>query len=231
MSSPHRLPTLRALSRTLARPPSNTGVSRFRGPSRRSRPTRARMTQNAHSGLPARTRPHRQDSGGWPGQQTAGFGSARESGWDLGDRETRRWSRVPLPAREPGQERYTALPGSFAQARRRCPGGRPEEQTIHLALRPTGTVSGRLVDEQGRPRAHVLLEVSAEGKRNGNPWQYNHGDRVLTAADGTFVITGVIPEIPVPNRCDPGQLPGCRPGRLPQGQEMVAQARRIGELG
>ena len=70
-----------------------------------------------------------------------------------------------------------------------------EEQTIHLALRPTGTVSGRLVDEQGRPRAHVLLEVSAEGERNGNPWQYNHGDRVLTAADGTFVITGVIPEI------------------------------------
>ena len=71
-----------------------------------------------------------------------------------------------------------------------------EERPIHLTLQPTGTVSGRLVDEQGHPRAHVLLEVWAEGKRNGNRWQYNHGERVLSGDDGAFVITNVLPEIP-----------------------------------
>jgi hypothetical protein len=70
-----------------------------------------------------------------------------------------------------------------------------EEQPIHLALRPTGTVSGRLVDEHGKPRSHVLLEVWVLGKRINNPWEFDHPERVLTGEDGTFVITGVIPEL------------------------------------
>ena len=86
-----------------------------------------------------------------------------------------------------------------------------EERPIHLVLRPTGTVSGRLVDEQGKPRAHVLLEVSILGERNSNSWLFDHPERVLTGADGIFHITGVIPDIkyrvdvPRTNLRGPGQ--------------------------
>jgi hypothetical protein len=69
-----------------------------------------------------------------------------------------------------------------------------EEQPIHLALRPTGKVSGRLVDEHGKPRSRVLLEVCVLGKRGNHPWEFDHPERVWTGADGTFQITGVIPE-------------------------------------
>jgi RNA polymerase sigma factor (sigma-70 family) len=70
-----------------------------------------------------------------------------------------------------------------------------EEQPIRLSLRPTGTVSGRLVDERGKPRAHVLLEVWILGKRNDSPWEFQVPDKVLTGDDGSFLISGVISEV------------------------------------
>ena len=67
-----------------------------------------------------------------------------------------------------------------------------EPDPIRVVLRPSGTVTGRLVDEDGRPRPNVRLEVSYSlgpseeaGQRFSPP--------LLTGPDGRFRIAGLVP--------------------------------------
>ncbi len=68
-----------------------------------------------------------------------------------------------------------------------------EKAPVHLTLRSTGTVTGRLVDDQGRPRVHVLLEAASLGERRSSPWLFRQEERIVTGEDGSFRITGLIP--------------------------------------
>jgi hypothetical protein len=80
-----------------------------------------------------------------------------------------------------------------------------EADPIRVALRPVGTVTGRLVDEDHRARANVVLNVRYELKA---PWDSSSGqlrriifhvdrfsDPVLTEPDGRFRIKGLVPGI------------------------------------
>jgi RNA polymerase sigma factor (sigma-70 family) len=59
-----------------------------------------------------------------------------------------------------------------------------------LTLQPTGVVRGRLVDDQGRPRGRVCLDVSSLAKgRSATP----EPERIVTREDGRFEVTGIIP--------------------------------------
>jgi hypothetical protein len=61
-------------------------------------------------------------------------------------------------------------------------------------MRPTGTVSGRLLDQRGQPRAHVRLDVMIWGKRSGEPSLFEDRDLAVTTDEqGRFEIRGVIP--------------------------------------
>jgi RNA polymerase sigma factor (sigma-70 family) len=61
---------------------------------------------------------------------------------------------------------------------------------VRLTLTPTGVVRGRLVDDRGRPRGRVSLDVLIVAKaRSAVP----ESERIVTGTDGRFEVTGVIP--------------------------------------
>jgi hypothetical protein len=72
-----------------------------------------------------------------------------------------------------------------------------EPDPIRVALRPLGTVVGRLVDESGRPRPKVPLMVACECKtRGGTMFLGPSFDRLATGPDGRFRVKGLVPGIP-----------------------------------
>ena len=72
-------------------------------------------------------------------------------------------------------------------------GGEPDP--ISVALQPSGTVTGRLVDEDGRPRPNVRLELSYH--LNGSQSEEQcFSPRLLTGPDGRFRIWGLVPGLP-----------------------------------
>jgi RNA polymerase sigma factor (sigma-70 family) len=70
-----------------------------------------------------------------------------------------------------------------------------EPDPIRVALQPSGTVTGRLVDEDGQPRPNVRLELHYERRAWG---QTGDSDRrfspsLVTAPNGQFRIPGLVP--------------------------------------
>jgi Sigma-70, region 4 len=66
-----------------------------------------------------------------------------------------------------------------------------EPDPIRITLQPTGTVTGRLVDEDGRPRPLVPIMVFQHNKTRPG---WKSGFR-LTDAQGRFRITGLVPDV------------------------------------
>ncbi len=72
-------------------------------------------------------------------------------------------------------------------------GGEPDP--ISVALQPSGTVIGRLVDEDGRPRPNVRLEiVYSLGKSQVEEQSFS--PPLMTGPDGRFRIRGLAPGLP-----------------------------------
>ena len=67
-----------------------------------------------------------------------------------------------------------------------------EPDPIRVVLRPSGTVTGRLVDEEGRPRPNVRLDVSYSlGPSDAAEQRFSPPP--LTGPDGRFRIAGLVP--------------------------------------
>ncbi len=89
-----------------------------------------------------------------------------------------------------------------------------EPDPIRAVLKPTGKVSGRLVDEDGRPRAGAGLTVSYQIRRLGQPIMCLRGEMMSTGDDGRFRITHIVPGViytiqvsrPDPQRSTEGYL-------------------------
>lgn len=89
-----------------------------------------------------------------------------------------------------------------------------ESDPIRVVLKPTGTVTGRLVDEDGRPRAGAGLTVSYQIRRLGQPIMCLRGEMMSTGDDGRFRITHIVPGVtytvqvnkPDPQRSTEGYL-------------------------
>jgi RNA polymerase sigma factor (sigma-70 family) len=67
-----------------------------------------------------------------------------------------------------------------------------EPDPIRVTLQPSGTVAGRLVDEDGRPRPNVRLHVSYS-LGNSEADEKTFSPPLLTGPDGRFRITGLVP--------------------------------------
>ncbi len=61
-----------------------------------------------------------------------------------------------------------------------------EPDAVKVVLRPTGTVTGRLVDQQGKPRAGVMIRTDANVISRGRPGSLYRFDSVKTGVDGRF---------------------------------------------
>jgi protocatechuate 3,4-dioxygenase beta subunit len=70
-----------------------------------------------------------------------------------------------------------------------------EPDPIKVALRPSGTVTGRLVDEDGRPRPNVRLELEYQRRTGGDTMsdEQTFTPPLLTGPDGRFRIKGLVP--------------------------------------
>jgi hypothetical protein len=68
-----------------------------------------------------------------------------------------------------------------------------EPDPVRLVLRPTGTVTGRLVDEDGKPRPDVDLAVMQRYMTRGDDNGSERIGPVTTGPDGRFRITGLVP--------------------------------------
>ena len=77
-----------------------------------------------------------------------------------------------------------------------------EADPIRLSLQPTGTVTGRLVDEAGHPRSDVYLAIEQHFRTRGGSISSERFDPVTTGPDGRFRIKNLVPEIPVHPRSD-----------------------------
>ena len=72
-----------------------------------------------------------------------------------------------------------------------------EPDPIRVQLQPTGTILGRLVDEDGGPRPNIPLSVGFEFKTRGRrTYMEVLTKRMTTDPDGRFRITSLIPRIP-----------------------------------
>ena len=70
-----------------------------------------------------------------------------------------------------------------------------EPDPIRVVLRPSGTVTGRLVDEEGRPRPNVRLDVSYSLGRS-HAAEQRFSSPPLSGPDGRFRIAGLVPGLP-----------------------------------
>jgi hypothetical protein len=65
---------------------------------------------------------------------------------------------------------------------------------LTVRLQPACSVSGRLVDAEGQPRANVELDVSfLPSKREA--WTHHLPNRISTDAQGRFQVGGLIPNV------------------------------------
>jgi hypothetical protein len=81
--------------------------------------------------------------------------------------------------------------GSFVEIK----GNEPDP--IRVQLQPTGTITGRLVDEDGQPRPNIPLSVGYEFKTRGDRTHMGIlPEGLTTGPDGRFRITSLIPRIP-----------------------------------
>ena len=73
-----------------------------------------------------------------------------------------------------------------------------EPDPIRVAMRPTGTVTGRLVDEDGRPRPSVRLELRCQRQSSGDTYYDEQpvSPPLSTGPDGRFRIAGLVPGLP-----------------------------------
>jgi RNA polymerase sigma factor (sigma-70 family) len=71
-----------------------------------------------------------------------------------------------------------------------------EPDPITITLRPTGTVTGRLLHEDGKPRPGVRLEVRQRLLHRGMDIHTDHGGPLTTGPDGRFAIKHLIPGMP-----------------------------------
>jgi RNA polymerase sigma factor (sigma-70 family) len=71
-----------------------------------------------------------------------------------------------------------------------------EPDPIRLALRPTGTVIGRLVDEDGRPRSAANLAIMQHFQTHGSSFSSERFDPIATGPDGRFRIKNLVPGFP-----------------------------------
>jgi RNA polymerase sigma factor (sigma-70 family) len=108
------------------------------------------------------------------------------------------WSQKPLPAEftvyglDPGQGRTLLLEHPEKQLAARCDLPGDETGPITVTLQPAATVTGRLVDDEGRPRPQVDITVGFL-RPKGQPLQHSHTFR--TDAEGKFRIDGLIPGV------------------------------------
>jgi hypothetical protein len=72
-----------------------------------------------------------------------------------------------------------------------------EPDPIRVVLRPSGTVTGRLVDEDGRPRPNVRLELDYERRTAGDTEseEQSFSPPLITGPDGRFRIGGLVPGV------------------------------------
>jgi hypothetical protein len=71
-----------------------------------------------------------------------------------------------------------------------------EPDPVRVALQPAGTVTGRLVDEQGHPRPKVNLAILQHFKTRGDSTSRERFDPVSTGPDGRFRIKDLVPGLP-----------------------------------
>ena len=71
-----------------------------------------------------------------------------------------------------------------------------EPDPIRVTLQPTGTISGRLVDDDGRPRPDVNLSLLQQFQRRGSSVSWERFDPAFTGPDGRFQIRNLVPELP-----------------------------------
>jgi RNA polymerase sigma factor (sigma-70 family) len=71
-----------------------------------------------------------------------------------------------------------------------------EPDPIRLVLQPTGTVNGRLVDEDGRPRSGANLAIMQHFRTHGSSVSSERFDPIATGPDGRFRIKNLVPGFP-----------------------------------
>jgi hypothetical protein len=67
-----------------------------------------------------------------------------------------------------------------------------ERDPVQILLKPTGTVSGRLVDDDGKPRPGVSLNLRNVLLNHGSEILAEQDDSVVTGPDGRFRIPQLI---------------------------------------
>jgi RNA polymerase sigma factor (sigma-70 family) len=70
-----------------------------------------------------------------------------------------------------------------------------EPDPIRVVLHPTGRITSRLVDEEGRPRSNVELELSHDLKSHGSSSFAGRSDPIFTGPDGRFQIRNLVPGV------------------------------------
>ncbi len=70
-----------------------------------------------------------------------------------------------------------------------------EPDPIRVVLHPAGRITGRLVNEDGRPRSNVELELSHALKSHGGSSRAGRSDPIFTEQDGRFQIKNLVPGV------------------------------------
>jgi RNA polymerase sigma factor (sigma-70 family) len=70
-----------------------------------------------------------------------------------------------------------------------------EPDPIRVVLHPAGRITGRLVDEEGRPRSKVELELSHVLKSHGSSSSASRSDPIFTERNGRFQIKNLVPGV------------------------------------
>ena len=70
-----------------------------------------------------------------------------------------------------------------------------EPDPVRVVLKPTGSVTGRLVDEDGKPRAGVRLAVNYRILSRGDSLGAERFEPMTTGPDGRFRVTQLIPGV------------------------------------
>ncbi len=70
-----------------------------------------------------------------------------------------------------------------------------EPDPMRVILKPTGTVSGRLLDEDGRPRVGAVIRVTANIRHLGQPIRDSRHEALVVGNDGWFRITHLVPGV------------------------------------
>ncbi len=70
-----------------------------------------------------------------------------------------------------------------------------EPDPVRLVLKPTGSVTGRLVDEDGKPRTGVHLAINYQIMNRGDTMGGERHEPLNTGPDGRFRITHLVPGV------------------------------------